>query len=140
MKAFTHERMIATSSKTIFAAFQDQAVLSRWWGPDGFTTTSHSFEFKPGGKWVFVMHGPDGTDYPNEVIFQEIVNPDKVVMRHSAPPCFTATVTMEDVEGGAVVTFHQEFDSEDVAKKMAHIVQPANEQVLDKLQAVVLNG
>lgn len=140
MKAFTHERKIAASSKEIFKAFQDQTVLSKWYGPDGFTTTSHSFEFKSGGKWVFVMHGQNGTDYPNEMIFQEIAEPNKIVMRHSVPPYFTATVTIEDAEGGAVVTFHQDFDSEEVAKNMAHIVKPANEQVLDKLQAIVING
>ncbi|MGR8933795.1 MAG: SRPBCC domain-containing protein [Gammaproteobacteria bacterium] len=140
MKAFTHERRIAASSKAIFKAFQDKAILSEWYGPDGFSTTSHSFEFKPGGKWVFVMHGPDGTDYPNEMIFQEIVAPNKIVMRHSVQPYFTATVTIEDVDGGALVTFHQDFDSEAVAKNMAHIVKPANEQVLDKLLAVVING
>ncbi len=97
MKALTHARRISTSSKEIFKAFQDQAMLSKWYGPDGFTTTSHSFEFKPGGKWVFVMHGPDGTNYPNEMIFQEIVEPNKIVMRHSVQPYFTATVTIEDV-------------------------------------------
>lgn len=140
MKAFTHERKIPTTSKEIFKAFSSAEVLTKWYGPEGFTTTSNSFEFKPGGKWVFVMHGPDGTDYPNEMIFQEIAEPNKIVMRHSVPPFFTATVTIGDVEGGAVVTFLQDFDSEEVATNMAHIVKPANEQVLDKLQAVVING
>lgn len=140
MKAFTHKRTMATSADTIFNAFQDPIVLCKWYGPDGFTTTSHSFEFKPGGKWVFVMHGPNGTDYPNEIVFQVIEAPNRIVMRHSVQPYFNATVTIEDVEEGAVVTFHQEFDSEEVANKMAHIVQPANEQVLDKLRAIVTNG
>lgn len=86
------------------------------------------------------MHGPDGKDYPNEMIFQEITEPNRIVMRHSIPPYFTATVTIEDIEGATVVGFYQDFDSEDVAKNMAHIVKPANEQVLDKLQALVTSS
>ena len=31
------------------------------------TLTTHELEFKPGGTWRFVMHGPDGRDYKNEV-------------------------------------------------------------------------
>lgn len=112
MKVFNNQRKIAASSKEIFKAFKDLALFSKWWGPNG-------------------------TNYPNEIIFQEITEPNKIVMRHSVKPYFTATVTIEDVEGGAVVNFHQDFDSEEVAKNIAHIVKPANEQVLDKLQALV---
>jgi len=140
MKVFKHQRNIVASSVEIFKAFEDQALLAKWWGPAGFTTTTNTFEFKPEGKWEFVMHGPDGTNYPNEIIFQEITKPNKVVMRHSVEPFFTATITIDDIEGGSVVNFHQDFDSEEVAKNFAHIVKPANEQVLDKLQAVVTNS
>ena len=47
-------------------------INSRWWGPKDFTNTFEQFEFKPGGRWVFVMHGPNGTNYPNESDFREI--------------------------------------------------------------------
>jgi uncharacterized protein YndB with AHSA1/START domain len=103
MKVFKNQRKISASSKEIFKAFEDQALLAKWWGPDGFTTTTNAFEFKPKGKWEFMMHGPDGTDYPNEIIFQEITEPNKIVMRHSVEPYFTATVTIEDVKGGAFI-------------------------------------
>jgi uncharacterized protein YndB with AHSA1/START domain len=83
------------------------------------------------------MHGPDGKDYPNEMVFLEIKAPSKIVMRHSVEPYFTLTVTIQDVEGGAVINWHQDFDSEDVARNIAHIAKPANEQILDKLQALV---
>ena len=137
MKAFTSERKIAASSGEIFKAFEDPKLLDKWWGPAGFTITCGTFEFKPGGKWSFVMHGPDGNNYPNESIFQEIIKPNKVVIRHDGNPYFTVTATIEDVENGAAIHWHQDFDSEDVAKNIAHIVKPANEQILDKLKAVV---
>ena len=140
MIAFENQKNISTSSKEIFKAFEDPSLLAKWWEPDGFTTTTNTFEFKPKGKWEFVMHGPDGTDYPNEIIFQEISEPNKIVMHHSVEPHFTLTVTIEDVEGGAVINWHQNFDNEEVARNIAHIVKPANEQILEKLQALVTNS
>ncbi len=38
-------------------------------------TTTHAFDFRPGGVWRFVMHGPDGRDYQNRITFDEIVPP-----------------------------------------------------------------
>jgi uncharacterized protein YndB with AHSA1/START domain len=140
MKAFENQRSISTSSKEVFRAFEDPSLLAKWWGPDGFTTTTNTFEFKPKGKWEFVMHGPDGTNYLNEMVFQEIVAPNKIVMRHSVEPHFTLTVTIEDIEGGAVINWHQDFDNEEVARNIAHIVKPANEQILEKLQALVASS
>ncbi|NTV14842.1 MAG: polyketide cyclase [Desulfobulbaceae bacterium] len=137
MKAFVTQRKIGKNSQEIFKAFKDQDALSKWWGPAGFIITTDAIEFKTKGKWKFVMHGPDGANYPNEMIFQEITEPNKIVMRHSVEPYFTATFTVEDIAGGAVIEFCQDFDNEEVAKNIAHIVKPANEQILDKLQALV---
>ncbi len=137
MKVFKHQRKIAASPTEIFKAFKDPSLLSQWWGPAGFSNTFHNFEFKPQGKWSFVMHGPDGTNYPNENIFQEILEPNKVVIRHDCDPYFTLTVTIEDVDDGALLNWLQDFDDEAIARNIAHIVEPANEQNLDKLQALV---
>lgn len=137
MKAFTHQRFMSASTNDIFSAIKDPSLLAQWWGPKGFTNTFNTFEFKPNGKWSFVMHGPDGKNYPNENIFLEIVEPEKVVIRHDCEPYFTATITIKETEDGAIVTFYQDFDSEDVARKLAPICEPANEQNLDKLEALV---
>ena len=61
----------------VFSAFTDPKHLAQWWGPDGFTTTTSAFEFRPGGVWRFVMHGPDGRDYQNRITFDEIVAPER---------------------------------------------------------------
>lgn len=140
MKVFENHRKISASSKEIFKAFEDPSLLAKWWGPDGFACTFDLFEFKPQGKWSFVMHDPNGTNFPNEIVFKEITAPNKVVMRHTVEPYFTLTVTIEDVEGGAVINWHQDFDNEEVARNIAHIVKPANEQILEKLQAQVANS
>src|SRR5215207_3131004 len=54
-------RVIDAPRELVFEAFTEVRHLSRWWGPEGFTTTTtRSFEFRVGGEWDFVMHGPDG--------------------------------------------------------------------------------
>ncbi len=51
-------------------AVSDPKHLAQWWGPDGFTITTSSFDFRAGGVWRFVMHGPDGRDYQNRVTYR----------------------------------------------------------------------
>ena len=66
------ERILSATPRQIFAAFEQPELLAQWWGPEGFTNTFEQFEFKVGGRWVFVMHGPNGANYPNESVFREI--------------------------------------------------------------------
>ena len=137
MKRFTTSREIPSSKETIFAAFKNPEKLAKWWGPAGFTNTFSQFEFRKGGKWVFVMHGPDGKNYPNESVFEEIIPDEKIVIRHIVQPIFTLTVQLSETGNGTMVFWDQEFDNEDVAKNVAHIVIPSNEQNLDRLSAEI---
>jgi len=100
----------------VFAAFTDPSHLAQWWGPFGFTTTTHSFDFRPGGVWRFVMHGPDGRDYQNRITFEEIVPPQRIVYRHGGgddvePVQFRQTVTFEDLGARTRITWRGEFPS-----------------------------
>ena len=61
------------SPAQLFAAIQDPSRIAKWWGPEGFTNTIHTYDFVPGGSWLLTMHGPDGTDYPTESRFLRIV-------------------------------------------------------------------
>jgi uncharacterized protein YndB with AHSA1/START domain len=137
MKAFTTTRAIAVLPERIFAAFSDPERLAKWWGPSGFSNTFNQFQFQAGGKWSFVMHGPDGTNYPNESEFIDIVPNEKVVIRHHSQPNFTLTVTIVGLGNGCKVHWLQEFDNDEVARSVAHIVEPSNEENLDRLTAVV---
>src|SRR6266513_5473712 len=65
-------RVINAPRELVFEAFTELRHLSRWWGPEGFATTTRAFEFRVGGEWVFVMHGPDGTDYQEWISWTEI--------------------------------------------------------------------
>jgi len=60
----------------VWEAMTDSKQVVKWWGPRGFTTTIEVMEVRPGGVWKLVMHGPDGTDYPNRSVFKEVVMPE----------------------------------------------------------------
>jgi len=137
MKAFKTSRDIPVPPESIFAAFSNPESLAKWWGPSGFSNTFNQFQFRPRGKWSFVMHGPDGINYPNESEFIEIVPNEKVVIRHHSQPNFTLTITLISSEKGSSINWIQEFDNEEIANNIAHIVEPSNEQNIDRLTAVV---
>jgi len=117
----------------VFAAFAEADVLAAWWGPDGFTNTFEVFEFMVGGRWNFVMHGPDGKNYANESIFAALEPDAKLVINHVCPPHFVLTVGLAPVAGGTRITWEQTFEDSQTAQAVQHIVVPANEQNLDRL-------
>jgi uncharacterized protein YndB with AHSA1/START domain len=90
-------KVIDAPRELVFEAFTDVKHLSQWWGPDGFTTTTRAFEFRAGGEWVFVMHGPDGTDYQEWISWTEIVPPQRIALLHGEragdPNAFTSVIT-----------------------------------------------
>jgi uncharacterized protein YndB with AHSA1/START domain len=75
-------RFISAPPELVFEAFTAVRHLSRWWGPEGFTTTTHAFEFRVGGEWDFVMHGSDGTDYQEWISWTEIIPPERIALLH----------------------------------------------------------
>jgi len=97
----------------VFEAWTDPKHLAEWWGPKGFTTTVREIEVKPGGIWRFVMHSPDGIDYDNKIIFNEIVNPERIVYTHGGEEegqC-EVTVTFADLGGKTKLTMRSLFES-----------------------------
>ena len=119
-------RLLDAPRKLVFAAWTDPKHLAQWWGPNGFTTTTQAFDFRPGGVWRFVMHGPDGRDYQNRITFDEIAPPERIVYRHAGgddvePVQFTQTVTFEDIGNGQTrLTWHGRFPS---AEERARVIK-----------------
>ncbi|WP_248910720.1 SRPBCC family protein [Halocatena marina] len=96
-------RTFAASRERVWKAWTDPEQVIQWWGPNGFTTTVHEMDVKPDGVWRFVMHGPDGVDYPNEIVYEEIVEPERLVYTHRSneendPGSFQVTVTFVEQE------------------------------------------
>ena len=90
-------RDIDAPRELVFEAFTEVRHLSQWWGPEGFTTTTRSFEFRVGGEWDFVMHGPDGTDYKEWITWTEIAPPERIALLHGEsrddPNAFESVLT-----------------------------------------------
>ena len=82
------------------------------------------------------MHGPDGSNHPNESVFLELT-PSKLVIQHVSRPHYVLTVTLATHEGGTAISWAQEFEDSAVAARIRHIVEPANEQNLDRLVSVL---
>ena len=135
---FRTSRDIPATVEQVFAAIRDPERLARWWGPAGFTNAFLCCEFQTGGRWSFVMHGPDGRNYPNENVFEEIDAPHQVVVRHVSEPKFRLTIALAPSATGTIVSWEQAFEDPDVARRVESIVVPANEQNLDRLTAEVL--
>jgi len=134
------ERLLSATPDQVFDAFRQPDKLARWWGPAGFTNTFQQFDFTPGGRWVFTMHGPDGADYLNENIFREIRPPARIVIEHLLKPWFSLTVTLTPVGDQTRLGWEQKFESPEVAATVRERCNTANEQVLDRLQAILAEG
>ena len=134
---FRTDRVIPYQPEAVFEAFARQDLLAQWWGPSGFTNTFEVFEFRPGGRWKFVMHGPNGSQHPNESAFLELHAPSKVVIHHVSKPRYVLTITMAAHDHGTAITWSQEFEDAAGAARIRHIVEPANEQNLDRLVSVL---
>jgi uncharacterized protein YndB with AHSA1/START domain len=130
-------RTLEYSPKQIYDAFASADLLSSWWGPEGFSNTFEIFEFAEGGRWKFVMQGPDGSNYRNESFFKTIVPNAKIVIRHDCPPYFTLTVELTPVNDGTYLTWKQVFDDAQTAQAVKRRVGSANEQNIDRLESVL---
>lgn len=135
MAPFSTTRHFPSTPADVFASIKDGERLARWWGPNGFSNRFEVFEFQPGGRWIFTMIGPDGTAYPNESVFAHIEADRQVVIQHICPPLFELTITLEPENDGTRLDWVQAFSDPSVARAVAHIVEPANEENLDRLSA-----
>lgn len=129
-----HSRLIDAPPERVFKAFADPSHLARWWGPNGFTSTFSTFDLRPGGVWRFVMHGPDGTDYQNEIVFREVAAPERVVLEHLRDVHhFFLTITFAAQGDKTLVGWRQVFDTAEHREQVAKMVREANEQNLSRL-------
>lgn len=77
-------RVFDAPRELVWKAWTDPAHISEWWGPRGFTTTIHEMDLRRDGVWKHTMHGPDGTNFPHECIFVEVVEPERIVYTQSS--------------------------------------------------------
>ncbi|GLQ57223.1 SRPBCC family protein [Devosia nitrariae] len=136
-------RVINAPRELVFEAFTDVRHLSQWWGPEGFTTTTRAFEFRVGGVWDFVMHGPDGTDYQEWISWTEITPPEQIAMLHGEsrgdPNAFESALTFAPEGAATRVEMRTVFPTKelrDAAVEKYHAIE-GGQQTLMKLAAYV---
>jgi uncharacterized protein YndB with AHSA1/START domain len=127
-------RVLAASPAQVYAAFVSAERLARWWGPKEFRNTFQVFEPRPGGRWRFVMHGPNGASYPNDSTFEALMPGELVVIRHHNAPYFTLTITLAAEGAGTRLTWSSVFDSAAHYEAVRGFAVPANEENLDRLE------
>jgi uncharacterized protein YndB with AHSA1/START domain len=96
-------RLYDAPLKAVWDAWTDPAQVGQWWGPRGFSLTTHSKDLRTGGHWNYTMHGPDGVDYPNKTTYLEVEKYQRLVYDHGAndtqPAMFRVTVNFSEVKG-----------------------------------------
>lgn len=130
-RRFVHSRLVDATPEQVFTALSQPERLARWWGPDGFSSTFETFDFRTGGSWRFVMHAPDGTRYPNANVF-------RVEIEHlSEDHHFVLDITLVAQGSQTLMGWEQTFDTVAHRQVVAPWVESANEQNLDRLQREV---
>lgn len=112
-------RKLDAPVELVWEVFTHPEHIAQWWGPYGFTNTISTMDVEVGGIWEFVMHGPDGTDFPNKSIFREIVPHKKIVFEHFTPN-FITTIEFEDMGEQTMLNWHMVFESEEL---FIHVVK-----------------
>ena len=136
-------RVIDAPRELVFEAFTEVRHLSQWWGPEGFSTTTTSFEFVVGGEWDFVMHGPDGTDYSEWISWTEITPPARIALVHGEyrgdPNSFESVLTFTPDRDATRIEMRTVFPTKEVhdeAVEKYHAIE-GGQQTLGNLAAYV---
>ena len=128
-------RIVNASINVAFKAWTDPNHLKNWWGPKGFTNTFNEFDLRPGGKWNFIMHGPDKGNYPNECEFIRIDKPNLIFWKRHSKPLFKVLATFEEIYTDKTkIIFRMIFDTAEESNKLRPFVVDKNEENFDRLE------
>lgn len=122
-------RVFDAPVKLVWEAWTDPKHVAKWWGPRGFSITTHSKELKAGGKWIYTMHGPDGVDYPNITTYFVVEPQKRLEYDHGAnenqKALFRVNVTFNEVNNKTTMHMTMTFESAKIAKDMSQFIKDA---------------
>jgi uncharacterized protein YndB with AHSA1/START domain len=128
-------RIFSVERKKLFLAWSDPNHLKFWWGPKGFSNTFYEFDFRVGGRWKFMMHGPEKGNYTNEVEFIKIEEPSMIAWQRYSKPIFQVVATFEEISAEKTkLIFRMLFDSVDECRKIKKFAVDKNEENFDRLE------
>ena len=118
------QRLLNAPRELVFKVWTDPEHVVRWWGPTGFTTTNHGMDTSEKGVWRFTMHGPDGVDYQNKIVFLEVNAPERLVYQHSDDDGyeqihFRVIITFEAIGNQTNLTMRSVFDTREELERVA---------------------
>lgn len=113
----------------VWDAWSKPEQITEWWGPRGFTTTTHSRDLKTGGTWKYTMHGPDKVDYENFTKYLEVENHKKLVYDHggteTSNALFRVTVLFSQENGKTQMDMTMTFPNAEAAETSARFIKKA---------------
>lgn len=128
-------RVFNANRELVYRAWSDPNHLKNWWGPAGFTNTFNEFDFRVGGKWRFIMHGPDKGNYVNECEFIKIEKPSLIAWKRHSKPLFQVVATFEELTPNETkVVFRMLFDTANDCRKVKTFAVDKNEENFDRLE------
>lgn len=123
-------RLYDAPVKVVWDAWTDPKKAAKWWGPRGFTITTHSKDLRPGGHWSYTMHGPDGVNYENRTHYFEVEKYQRLVYDHGGsedrPPLFRVTVNFSEVKGKTQMEMIMALPTPEAAKETKKFIKQAN--------------
>ncbi len=122
-------RLYDAPVKMVWDAWVDPKQVALWWGPRGFTITTHSKDVRTGGTWDYIMHGPDGTDYPNYTTYLEVEKYSRLVYDHggtrTTPPMFRVTVLFKEIKGKTKMDMTMTLPTPEAARETEKFIKKA---------------
>jgi len=122
-------RVYDSPLKVVWDAWTDPKQVAQWWGPRGFTLTTHSKDLRPGGNWSYTMHGPDGVDYPNKTKYLEVEKYSRLVYDHGAnddrPPMFRVSVSFQETNGKTKMEMSMALATPEAAEETRKFIKKA---------------
>ena len=112
--------------RLVWKAWTDPAHVARWWGPRGFTTRVEELDLRAGGASRYVMIGPDGTEYPVQGVFREVVPMERIVTTDEFGPDFVAPDGVELPQGVVLTCLFEDLPG-DRTRLTLKIVHPTAE-------------
>jgi uncharacterized protein YndB with AHSA1/START domain len=115
--------------RAVWDAWTDPKQVAQWWGPRGFTLTTHSKDLRAGGSWRYTMHGPDGVDYPNTTHYFEVEECSKLVYDHGGsddrPPLFRVSVLFSEIDGKTKMEMSMTLPTPEAAEETRKFIKKA---------------
>src|SRR6266849_2537290 len=137
----TLTRVFDAPRHLVFEAFFNPELLKRWFGPRGWTLSVCEVDFKVGGKWRYILRGPDGKEIGMSGVYREIKAPERTVhserfddypgesqvtstwVEHDGKTTLTATVLAESKEiRDAVIKSGMEHGAAETYDKLAELL------------------